>query len=62
MVRLYIKKIGLRKELIKLICRIIDKLLVFKQNSVDDFEKRIRMLAENLEGYLFYNKITFLNM
>ena len=41
---------GIRKELIKLICKIMDKLLLFKLNQMDDFEKRIKLLCENLDG------------
>jgi WASH complex subunit strumpellin len=39
---------GIRKEVIRVVCKILDKSLVFKGN-VDEFEVRMRKLAEILE-------------
>lgn len=42
---------GIRKELIKLIYRVINDKLVFKQGGVEEFEKRLFELATTLEGF-----------
>ena len=42
---------GIRREVIRLICKILDRTLVFKTSTVDDFEMRIKKLAESLENF-----------
>ncbi len=42
---------GVRKELIKLISKILDKILVFENTNIDEFEKRMKLLGENLYGF-----------
>ena len=41
---------GIRREMVKLICKILDRVLVFKVGTVEDFDKRVALLSENLEG------------
>lgn len=41
---------GIRREMVKLICKILERVLVFKLGTIEDFEKRITLLSENLEG------------
>jgi len=42
---------GIRREIIKLICKILDKTLVFKTGKAEDFETRIMTLANSLENF-----------
>lgn len=42
---------GIRKEVIKLICASLEKVLVFKAGTVEDFELRIKKLAESLKNF-----------
>jgi WASH complex subunit strumpellin len=41
---------GIRKELLVLIHRILDKALVFQKGGVEDFNKRLVRLAEDLDA------------
>ena len=42
---------GIRKELIKLIFTVLDSNLKFKRGDIDDFESKLNILANNLEGF-----------
>lgn len=42
---------GIRKELIKLIHKELDRSLCFKEGNIDSFNKRLLELAERLEGF-----------
>lgn len=41
---------GIKKELIKLIAKILDDELVFQLHTVEDFEKRLKTLGSRIDG------------
>jgi len=41
---------GIKKELIKLIARILDDELVFQLHTIEDFEKRLKNLGSRMDG------------
>lgn len=51
---------GIKKELINLISKMLDSFLIFKQNTIEDFEARLEKLSENFSGYKNY--FFFLNI
>eukprot|EP00825_Cyclidium_porcatum_P009656 TRINITY_DN14930_c0_g1_i1.p1 TRINITY_DN14930_c0_g1~~TRINITY_DN14930_c0_g1_i1.p1 ORF type:complete len:608 (-),score=99.24 TRINITY_DN14930_c0_g1_i1:421-2244(-) len=42
---------GIRKELIKLICKILDKHLIFKTGQIEEFQTQLNNLASQLSGF-----------
>ncbi|KRX07259.1 hypothetical protein PPERSA_00416 [Pseudocohnilembus persalinus] len=42
---------GIQKELIKLIQKILNRVLVFKKGTIQEFQEKLQILAKNLEGF-----------